>query len=506
MPQQRRLPSWIQAITHVCQRWRDVALNDPTLWAEPDFCHPLWATEMLKRSKKAHLTVLYNVGQTRSHYRWRIPTVLNDTLRQLDRVSSLSLAICTDYESHRSCLSQLKSQPAPVLQSLSLKDVDSSFPGPHGSLSSDFLQGSAPELRRLELDRIFLPWDSPLYDNLTELIITSLKKRPTMPQLLYALEKMANLQGLYLAHTLPTVNTDVTTPPDAIRFISLSKLSKLSVNDGVVHTANFLKNIVLSPSTSVHANCVSIRITENNFSCVISSLYSYAQLLCPANESGNLQGPESLLLSTTLSGRIIFQVLDKHEFISADHSLQEARLYLDFLMLGTRYREPVINSLCTILPMHNLRSVTVSQPSFAFSREMWATHFSNLSLLNTISLSGSTAGPFLDAIAPPTRIMKNSEGRKRTAGESSVVGALPALRVLHFDQVDFGRRREQVRKLGEFLSMRSEFEDAAIEKLYFQLCTHIYSEDIDSFKESVSFVDWDEHETVLTDDEMGEDD
>jgi hypothetical protein len=47
---------WI-GITHVSQRWREIALNFSGLWIRIPFDHPKWAKEMIARSQQACLIV-----------------------------------------------------------------------------------------------------------------------------------------------------------------------------------------------------------------------------------------------------------------------------------------------------------------------------------------------------------------------------------------------------------------------------------------------------------------
>ncbi|TFK72271.1 hypothetical protein BDN72DRAFT_763541, partial [Pluteus cervinus] len=46
---------WVKAVTHVCSRWRDLAINSPTLWTTITFPHPLCTSEVLDRSRLAPL-------------------------------------------------------------------------------------------------------------------------------------------------------------------------------------------------------------------------------------------------------------------------------------------------------------------------------------------------------------------------------------------------------------------------------------------------------------------
>lgn len=45
------------AVSHVCQHWRDVMLESPTLWTDIIFSDPQMAIECIRRSKSAPLCV-----------------------------------------------------------------------------------------------------------------------------------------------------------------------------------------------------------------------------------------------------------------------------------------------------------------------------------------------------------------------------------------------------------------------------------------------------------------
>ncbi|KAI0044648.1 hypothetical protein FA95DRAFT_1496676, partial [Auriscalpium vulgare] len=51
---------WI-AVTHVCQRWRHIALQDPIIWASnisvPSVLGPRWASTFLSRAQSCPLTI-----------------------------------------------------------------------------------------------------------------------------------------------------------------------------------------------------------------------------------------------------------------------------------------------------------------------------------------------------------------------------------------------------------------------------------------------------------------
>lgn len=51
--------AWI-AVTHVYQHWRDAALNDPFLWAQPSLQYSKWTAVMLERSQTADLRIVFD--------------------------------------------------------------------------------------------------------------------------------------------------------------------------------------------------------------------------------------------------------------------------------------------------------------------------------------------------------------------------------------------------------------------------------------------------------------
>ena len=64
---------WI-VVTHICQRWRGVALDNPTFWICIPFHRPSWVPEMAKRSKSVTRKIELN---SRSFFILGFPTYGN---------------------------------------------------------------------------------------------------------------------------------------------------------------------------------------------------------------------------------------------------------------------------------------------------------------------------------------------------------------------------------------------------------------------------------------------
>ncbi|KAJ7291513.1 hypothetical protein C8J57DRAFT_217616 [Mycena rebaudengoi] len=189
------------AVTHVCSRWRDIALGNRKFWTHISTSEPRWAVEMLRRSGSAPLVVCVDL--------WPNPTPrsLNDRkaaprdviLSQLARIRELHL---TPDESELSLPPALL-VPAPLLDTLHL------WGDPHLELTDpvppSLFQGQAAALRHLFLTRCLLDWTSPLWNNLISLELTSVLIRLDFYDFLQAFARMPHLRRLALTDALPVI-------------------------------------------------------------------------------------------------------------------------------------------------------------------------------------------------------------------------------------------------------------------------------------------------------------
>lgn len=117
---------WVAA-THVCRTWRNVALNEPTLWTDFTNVHPKWLRETFARSKAAPLILQWPIGPTDD-----LDIILEHVLNSLERIGELRIF------SKGSFVDRLI-QPAPFLESLAICNKI--------KLAPNFLGGVAPRLR-----------------------------------------------------------------------------------------------------------------------------------------------------------------------------------------------------------------------------------------------------------------------------------------------------------------------------------------------------------------------
>ncbi|KZT23906.1 hypothetical protein NEOLEDRAFT_1242855 [Neolentinus lepideus HHB14362 ss-1] len=205
-------------IAQVCQHWRQVALEDPRLWANIDLsAGPRCVKEMLLRSKKAHLTISGNA----SSYR--------DSSESFELIlAELSRVRCMDLIATRSFLQEFHTtgpRNVPCLRALKLSR---SYQDP-----DDFMQplpfiSSLPLSNLEDLSVANYPLDSfrmSALPTLTSFSWTESDVEWTVSFLLALLRNMPLLRTLILSGS-PLRSEDNTKEP----IVNLPQLNYLSIN------------------------------------------------------------------------------------------------------------------------------------------------------------------------------------------------------------------------------------------------------------------------------------
>ncbi|KAI0040298.1 hypothetical protein FA95DRAFT_900403 [Auriscalpium vulgare] len=190
-------PAWV-AVTHVCSRWREVALSFPALWSNIVVYNPDWLEATLARSKATPLSLMMYLDRPGLPVH---PWVESDAYRHIQRVKDLVLrgTGVNDY------VRPLIGKRAPLLETLELwEDTHEEI----HLVRKGLFEGETPKLRTLKLRRCRFLWTSTLFKaNLTHLEVHKMldEYRPTTSVLVNLLEGLPNLQTLALCHCLPTV-------------------------------------------------------------------------------------------------------------------------------------------------------------------------------------------------------------------------------------------------------------------------------------------------------------
>ncbi|TFK72246.1 hypothetical protein BDN72DRAFT_957413 [Pluteus cervinus] len=144
-PQSPQLP-WIRAVTHVCSRWRELALATPTLWTNIQLGRISLVSEMLRRSNSAPLSITIPEKGTNIPFPHETKQVLRE---HLHRTKFLDLRLPPSWYEFLNTI--LRSNITPdTLQSCSFST------GVLGvDLPIDILVHSTHSLRFLNLDMCF---------------------------------------------------------------------------------------------------------------------------------------------------------------------------------------------------------------------------------------------------------------------------------------------------------------------------------------------------------------
>ncbi|TDL27666.1 hypothetical protein BD410DRAFT_894724 [Rickenella mellea] len=204
------LQSWIY-VTHVCQRWRQLALGYSPLWTSlSDIQSVEEAETYISRSKGVPLEVFTYGGRVHPSH----ATVHTRILRELPRTRHVTVLIIDDGETTDDLPTPVWEQATPCLESITFARGSGSLT--HWETPVTILQGPHPALRSLSLHRCYINWGSSLLKGLSNLYIDLIPSagEPTMMEMYAILSACPELQRLVLQWACPR---DVFTPPNIPR-------------------------------------------------------------------------------------------------------------------------------------------------------------------------------------------------------------------------------------------------------------------------------------------------
>ncbi|KAA1470129.1 hypothetical protein DENSPDRAFT_835850 [Dentipellis sp. KUC8613] len=264
---------WI-LVTHVCRRWRYAALDSSTIWSHINFTlGSEWTTRMLERSKVRPLVI------QASSRKMDLPLDLGAQLRTyLPRTRDLDL--CAQVDTLVKVLNHLF-EPAPMLQSLRIC-ADRGDDSELSVISTNprFLNQSTPNLRRVYLGNVFIPWTSPIFQNLEHLQISLpifnennwiREENASFPHFLAMLEGMPGLKSLHLHKAIPSIHTMSSQALDYTRTVPLATLVDITLNGTPADAALLLHHLEL-PGTARLAFSSSFRANVSDYQLLFLSI------------------------------------------------------------------------------------------------------------------------------------------------------------------------------------------------------------------------------------------
>ena len=384
---------WI-VVTHVCRRWREIALNHPGLWSRINFTKltPACMAEMLTRAKMAPLRLEADVRYTKwSEAKFNLfETQLEAHISHIRHLEICGLRPST--------LERLVS-PAPLLESLSLsKSVSSS----QFIIPVNLLNYTAPSLTSLKLDGCDISWKSPLLKCLQtlEIIMLSPEARPKLEVWLDALNEMPHLKTLILESASPVAPlAPLISEPS--RTLTLPSLTKFNISASVQDCVLAFTHLILPALTWL---CVDAESYESEGEDV--------RLLIPYI-SQNVHWMQSAepLQSFMISGRRTRAQVFAWNMPDVDNmgaNMSYGGLIPARLKFGAKSRNwlasvntAILDTLLTLLPINSISTLTAKSTT-GLSKEFWLTHISRWPLLERASLNPPVVKGFREMLAEDT--------------------------------------------------------------------------------------------------------
>src|SRR5712672_2229106 len=259
--------------THVCRRWRQVALDDSTLWTHFSSSPPSkkWIAERLSRARNAPLVI--ELG------RWMVTYTFSLFIPHISHTRELYLHHLSF--DHSKLVQEMSIQKAPALERLELSGPPAHPISIKELGGHSFFEGPLPKLRTFCISEILFPWSLVPRGRLTELQVTLKEEVRTVTsnvsphgdlnQLIDLLVNCPLLEVLTLENCLPST---VSESPGGQR-IHLPRLSRLRLDGSSSRITNFLKILKISSSTKLRLNCMSENTAPHNDHLILAFLSAH---------------------------------------------------------------------------------------------------------------------------------------------------------------------------------------------------------------------------------------
>ncbi|KAF8498172.1 hypothetical protein F5888DRAFT_1889297 [Russula emetica] len=423
----KRNLGWIR-VTHVCRHWRQVALDDSSLWARigSTLMNKKWISEMLARAKNAPLDIEFNgVASSSRGALLRIHPHLSRT-RQF-RFHILSML-------HSDSVREMFSWEAPALEHFEL-EVSAHSPVTFRDLGENMLfKGHAPRLRTFSLSRVVIPWSLIPRGQLTQLKIAcpneEIDYSGELSQLIDLLVNCPALEILALESCLPSQLTEFSHG----RTIHLPHLSRLRLRGSTSRIMNMLKMLKLPSSTTLHLDCISNITTIHNDSegLLLPVISAHFQSPTPAEFKSLTVTIRRHMINITAS--TFPSTLRNRETRNFEGDIVgNAELVLSFDSLSKPGRSTdILEQACKMLPISNLEFISIS-PTNVIDLN-WVELFNCCTNVTTVQAIGhGTSSSLVRALTAPTVTNAGSskEGRNRKHDNRECTLVQPTKTVAH---------------------------------------------------------------------------
>ncbi|KAI0056550.1 hypothetical protein BV25DRAFT_1563253 [Artomyces pyxidatus] len=420
-------PTWL-AVTHVCQRWRHVALSFPSLWTDI-LMHKHWLSETLTRSKRALICIhidVYGDAETLQLIR----TVLGSVGRAKELVmNGLNLSPYVE---------DLCREPAPFLETLEITERS----WPVSLKEHELFLGKTPRLRRLSLRGCSFSWASPIFcSTLTHLAICDIETAniPTPSELRDILAALPDLRHLALNGPIPRLSHKAT-----MKSVTKCHSPIFLPHLRFLHLRGHAPRDLLGVMSQISIpHCEVLRLssgTSGSSSGGSSSSAPPARWMtaCIAGHLKTISSPNSQNGRNTTDGyraiafspgghkrgfafvagtcRQLYETNDTDHPLHSYHMVWDDKFYLDLCWEGHAASrcnmEVVFRIACASLPLHDVDTVFVDSDFFR-EPKMWWIVFGRMAHVKRLVVTGYAVDGLLAAL--------RGEGRQAESSESDAL-------------------------------------------------------------------------------------
>jgi len=406
---------WV-SVTHVCRRWRQVALDDSTLWAHfSDYPrNKEWVAERLSRARNAPLVIDLSGAMHKDAVSLFPPHISHTRELYLRNLSF----------SHSEIVHEVNIQKAPALERLELNVTTASPVGMKHPAGQPLFKGPLPELRILSVYQILLPWSLVPRGRLTQLEVTLNKEVITsvpgvsphhnLNQLIDLLANCPALEVLTLKNCLPNTVSESSGGPT----VHLPRLSRLCLTGSGSRITNLLKMLKLSSSTTLRMDCRPEYVPTLNGHPILPVLSAHFNDPTPTEFRSfklNLDYEDlviGMVVSTSLPtspiphAHVIHAVLDTDAELSLSFSFLHAHEFKNLVDI-------ILRRASEVLPLSKLEFLSVFSPVMTQTIN-WGEVFRQCTEVTTVQVHGYGTTGILQGLTPPQRSRGQECKRGRT--------------------------------------------------------------------------------------------
>jgi hypothetical protein len=371
--------------------------------------------------------------------------------------------------------------PAPLLESLYLDFTNRAFDSIH-TVPEHVFSGHAPRLRELELRNCSIVWHSPLLCGLTMLKISCFPPaaRPSISQFMAALNNMPNLQVLHLGSTLITDTAAIGVGFQ--RLVPLPNLTHISIKSDISECILLLNHLTY-PSTVFVTLLCDLSAAPHD----VPYIRSLEQVFCKSKPIRHLYADYShrdLVIQLKTFDTPKTHSKDWRDICQVDITL----FHQQFIDHADPAWEDMLRTLWTSVPMTDLETMCVDACNSQFDHT-WSHIFASLVAvkLKKLEVYEQYGSVFFPAFS------HNALGQAEQPNQT-VSLQLPALQELTLGNLKFDEEPDGktcMERLQIYLKDRHRHQ-AAITKLFLKDCRRVSDNDVESLREFVRDVTWDE--------------